>query len=590
MRDEHERVPAASARARAAGKFLAVGDEKLYVRGVTYGTFAPAGDGVPLPPKAVVDRDFAAMAARGVNAVRVYTPPPPWLLDLAGGHGLLVLAGLAWEEHVAFLDERGRARAIVDGARRVAAPLAGHPALLGFAVGNEIPASIVRWHGRRKIERFLERLCEAVKSEDPAALVTYANYPSTEYLQLPFLDFATFNVYLEEPRELDRYLARLQTLAGDKPLLVGELGLDSRRHGLHEQASAIERQVETTFAAGATGVFVFSWTDEWYRGGVPIEDWDFGLTTRQRAQKPALATVERAFRSVPFGAEREWPRASVVICSHNGAATIRDALVGAVALDYPDYELIVVDDGSSDSTGALAEEFGARVIRTANQGLSSARNTGIAAATGEIVAFLDDDAVPDRHWLRYLASAFGDTEHAGIGGPNVSLPAAGLVPQAIAHAPGGPTHVLLSDREAEHIPGCNMAFRRDALEAVRGFDPRFRVAGDDVDLCWRLQACGETLGFSAGAMVWHRRRESIRAYLRQQREYGKAEALLERKWPGRYNRPGHLTWAGRVYARTPRRSTVGIRPRVRYGRWGTGLFQSLYAAAPQTAASLALMP
>ena len=62
--------------------------------------------------------------------------------------------------------------------------------------------------------------------------------------------------------------------------------------------------------------------------------------------------------------------------------------------------------------------------------------------------------------------------------------------QCVARAPGGPTHVLLDDRVAEHVPGCNMAFRRDALLAIGGFNPVYLRAGDDVDVCWRLQAKG----------------------------------------------------------------------------------------------------
>jgi hypothetical protein len=120
-----------------------------------------------------------------------------------------------------------------------------------------------------------------------------------------------------------------------------------------------------------------------------------------------------------------------------------------------------------------------------------------------------------------------------------------------------------------------MAFRKDVLEEVGGFDERFRVAGDDVDLCWRLQKAGRTLGFSAGAVVMHRRRDSVRRYLRQQYGYGKAEALLERKWPTHYNRAGASRWSGRIYeapgAQTPRRRSM-----VRYGTWGSGLFQSIY--------------
>ena len=94
-----------------------------------------------------------------------------------------------------------------------------------------------------------------------------------------------------------------------------------------------------------------------------------------------------------------------------------------------------------------------------------------------------------------------------------------------------------------------MAFRKEALEAIGGFDPQFRVAGDDVDVCWRLQERGWTLGFSAGGGGLAPPPQTRCArYCRQQRGYGRAEALLERKWPERYNRGGHLAWAGRVYA------------------------------------------
>src|SRR5439155_1317487 len=72
-------------------------------------------------------------------------------------------------------------------------------------------------------------------------------------------------------------------------------------------------------------------------------------------------------------------------------------------------------------------------------------------------------------------------------------------------------------------------------------------AGDDVDVCWRLQERGWKLGFHPAAVVWHHRRNSVRTYWRQQIGYGRAEAMLERKWPEKYNGPGHVRWAGRLY-------------------------------------------
>ena len=575
-------------RPAVAARFFRVQQQKEFVRGVTYGTFSNGDGGVPYPDPSTVARDFSSMVATGVNAVRLYTAPPTWLLDLAHEHGLLAMVGLAWEQHVAFLDDRRVAKRIVEQVREDAAACAGHPALLCYAVGNEIPASIVRWHGSRRVERFIERLCSTVKNVDPVALVTYVNYPSTEYLQLPFLDLVAFNLYLESDEPLQAYLARLHNIAGERPLLIAELGLDSSRQGEDVQARLLERQLRATYASGCAGAFVFAWTDEWHRGGMEIEDWHFGLVDRERQPKPALFGVQRAFAQVPLPEEMDHPSISVVVCTHNGERTIGTCLDALTRLDYPDYEVIVVDDGSTDHTGAIAHTYHVRVIRTENRGLSQARNTGLSAARGEVVAFTDDDAWPDRDWLRYIAHAFSTTDHVAIGGPNLPPDSRRIVESAVAHAPGGPIHVLLSDAVAEHIPGCNMAFRREALEDVGGFDPQFRIAGDDVDICWRLQERGWTIGFSPAAVVLHQRRCSVRAYLKQQTEYGKAEALLERKWPARYNRGGHLAWAGRVYGEALR---VGRRrARIGYGTWGSNLFQSIYDRAPSTLRSLPLMP
>jgi GT2 family glycosyltransferase len=252
--------------------------------------------------------------------------------------------------------------------------------------------------------------------------------------------------------------------------------------------------------------------------------------------------------------------------------------------------VIVIDDGSTDGTGAIAAEYAVRLIGTENRGLSSARNTGLVAATGEIVAYLDSDAFPDRDWLWYLAAAFEDSNHAGIGGPNLAPSGGGRIAQCFDNAPGGPVHVLLSDLEAEHIPGCNMAFRRADLLAIGGFDPDLRIAGDDVDVCWRLQARGKTLGFSPSMMVWHHRRTTLRSYWKQQRGYGRAEALLERKWPEKYNVFGHATWSGRIYAGRAA-ATLGFRAqRVYSGTWCSAPYQSLEQSAPSFFGSLTSTP
>ena len=578
-------------RPQVKGKFIFVGDKKLYIKGVTYGTFSPNAEGELYPEPKVVEQDFVQMAAKGINSIRTYTVPPRWLLDLAYAHDLYVMVGLPWEQHICFLDNPKQLQDIEERVKAATRACAEHPALLCYSIGNEIPASIVRWYGHQRVEDFLKKLYQIVKKEDPESLVTYVNYPTTEYLQLPFVDFVCFNVYLESPDVLEAYLARLQNLAGDRPLVMAEIGLDSLRNGEELQAQTLDWQVRSTFEAGCAGCFIFAWTDEWYRGGFEIEDWDFGLTNRQRHPKPALQTVSQAFGSAPFPTDFSWPRISVAVCSYNGASTIRDTLEQLQYLDYPDYEVIVVDDGSTDGVANIAQEYDVRVIvHDKNQGLSVARNTALNAATGKIIAYIDDDAYPDPHWLKYLATAFLKGDWVGVGGPNIPPPGDGLIAECVANAPGGPVHVLLSDQEAEHIPGCNMAYWVDSLKAIEGFDPRFRAAGDDVDICWRLQDQGWKIGFSPAAVVWHHRRNSVKTYWKQQKGYGKAEALLEEKWPEKYNSLGHLSWAGRLYGRGLFQILPFQQQRIYHGTWGNALFQSLYQPGPNVLSALPTMP
>jgi GT2 family glycosyltransferase len=582
---------ATQARLEAKGKFLLVGDEKLYVKGATYGAFRPNDKGQEYQDLLRIDSDFAQMAANGFNAVRIpHTTPPRSLLDTASRHGLRVMVGLSAEQFVGYLIDRKKAPDDIEEAVRARVrSVAGHPALLCYAIGNEIPAPVARWLGPRRVERYLYKIYRVIKQTDPCGLVTYVNYPSTEYLDLPFLDLVSFNVYLESEERLKAYLARLQNIAGDRPLIMSEVGLDGLRNGESTQAEVLGWQIRATFASGCAGAFVFSWTDEWHRAGAEVDDWEFGITRRDRTPKPALPVIRRAFSELPFPADFCWPRISVVVCSCNGSQTIGECLQAICKIRYPNFEVLVIDDGSKDNTAAIAAQYDVKLIRTPNHGLSHARNVGWQAASGEIVAYIDDDAYPDADWLTFLAHTFRTGDYAGVGGPNIPPAEDGPIAACVANSPGGPRHVLLTDIEAEHIPGCNMAFRRSALEAVGGFDVQFRVAGDDVDICWRLQEHGWKLGFSPAAQVWHHRRNSLRAYWRQQSGYGKAEALLEKKWPEKYNCAGHLTWQGRVYSSGGTR-TLGSTMRIHYGQWGIAPFQSLYETGSGHFRSLFMMP
>jgi GT2 family glycosyltransferase/DNA-binding beta-propeller fold protein YncE len=579
------KTPAASsARIVTDGKFLrlppspnAATGERFLVKGVTYGTFAPDAQGYQFPPLPQVAADFRQMASLGINTVRTYTPPRRELLDAAAAEGLRVMVGLPWSQHVAFLDDRSLRRTIRRDLAAKVAELGDHPAIVAFALGNEIPSGVVRWHGRVRVERFLRNLYEEAKRASPESLFTYVNFPPTEFLDLSFFDICAFNVYLHREPELRAYLVRLQHIAGQKPLLLAEAGADSVREGETGQAEITAMHVRAAFEEGACGAVAFAWTDEWWRGGHPVDDWKFGLVDCERRPKLAAEAVAAAFRDAPFSKERQrtWPRVSVVICAYNAADTLEDNLRSLEALTYPDYEVILVNDGSRDKTTEIVKPFArVRVIDTPNAGLSAARNVGLAEATGDIVAYTDADTRVDRDWLTFLVQPFLNSDVVGSGGPNIVPPDDPPMAQCIARAPGGPTHVLLDDRTAEHVPGCNMAFRRDALLAIGGFNPIYLRAGDDVDVCWRMQARGWKIGFASAALVWHHHRSSVKAYYRQQVGYGEGETWLMAHHPDKFL-DGRMLWRGRIYSPLPFvRSLWGTK--INAGVWGTAAFPSVY--------------
>ncbi len=565
----------ATDRVRVDGKFFSRGDKRLLVRGVTYGPFAQNTASEPFPDKGKVLRDFTLMKEIGVNALRLYDFPPEWLLDLADENAMLLLPGIPWSQHVCFLDDRKIQREARERVRVAALLARAHPCLLGCVIGNEISPHIVRWYGPARVNRFLKDLMNVAKDNDPEGLVTYANFPPTEYLDLSSFDFTTFNIYLHQLADFRRYVNHLQIMTGDKPLLLGELGMDTMRHGEEEQATFLAGHLCEATLMGVAGNFVFSWTDEWHTGGHQIEDWAFGITRADRSPKPACSAVGKVFTVRSSALLRTAPRVSVVVCSYNRGAALEECLRSLVLLDYPDYEVILVDDGSTDNTREIAGKFPAvRVIHQSNQGLSAARNAGLHAATGSIIAYTDSDCFVDVNWLTHLVHQLEATDAVAVGGPNLA-PDDGCAAACVAASPGQPVQVLESNTIAEHIPGCNMAFRREALMAINGFNPRYRKAGDDVDICWRLQQDGKWITFAPGAFVWHHRRQSPGAYLRQQAGYGEAEGLLWFDHPDRFNARGESMWRGRIYGAAGEDLRFG-RPVINHGVWGTGLFQTIY--------------
>jgi len=219
-------------------------------------------------------------------------------------------------------------------------------------------------------------------------------------------------------------------------------------------------------------------------------------------------------------------KASVVIPVYNGAATLGDCLraLQSQLMSKDCFEVIVVDDGSSDATSEVAESFGVRCVRQPNGGAPSARNAGIRAATGRWIAFTDADCVPSRHWLAKLLKR--------VEAPDGSARAFGAAGTISGHASETPaarfvdlTRGLDAERHLLHprfpfAPSANVMYRREDLVAAGGFDERYATY-DACDLHQRMRGRSSLpFIFEPGALVLHSHRPSWKAYWRQQCGYG----------------------------------------------------------------------
>lgn len=204
---------------------------------------------------------------------------------------------------------------------------------------------------------------------------------------------------------------------------------------------------------------------------------------------------------------------SVVIVSRNRPAALARCLTAVAQLDHPAFEIVVVADG--DAVAGLDPRWQGR-IKTAvcdQANISVARNIGIGLAAGDIIAFIDDDAVPEPMWLGHLAAPFADAGVAAAGGlvrgrNGISVQWSGRTVDAAARtrplpATAGPLAVAQRQGHALKTEGTNMAFRRGVLLALGGFDPAFRFYLDETDVNLRLAATGATAVFVPLAEVHH---------------------------------------------------------------------------------------
>jgi glycosyltransferase involved in cell wall biosynthesis len=552
-----------------SGKFFDRAGVKFFLKAIRFGDSSSTGT---FEDKIAVGTLLRGFRAAHTTAVVVDEYEAESILDLVAQADLFAIVELELQPEELF-SRRAVRHAIVRLRKRVA-DLRYYPGVIGYLLHCALDADELRSRGIEIARTRLSRMVSAVRSVDANGMVGVKHQAGTLGLTLTDEDFLYALIPPLAPDELRSSVIRLHNLAQARPVVL-EFG---------DATPNYDDLVACAFGLGAAGVVM-------QRG--PIDN--------PRSTRPADGSLSlkilRVSEFLPFLALNGscppqpvlTPKVSVVICAYNAERTMRACMESVRRLDYPNFEVIIVDDGSRDATPQIAADYPEfRLIRQPNKGLSVARNVGLHAALGEIIAYTDSDCVVDPHWLTFMVSAMVEGELDGCGGPNYAPHEEGRIEGCVAASPGAPCHVLIGDDRAEHLAGCNMVFRKAALEDVGGFDPQFTAAGDDVDICWRLIDEGYVLGYCPSAFVWHFRRNTVKAYYGQQRGYGKAEAMLFFKYPERFNVLGQVKWRGTIpgIARTlpgGRRSRVGW---VRGAQWFERVDEmtlTVFAVAPMTA-------
>lgn len=230
------------------------------------------------------------------------------------------------------------------------------------------------------------------------------------------------------------------------------------------------------------------------------------------------------------------PTFSLIIPTYQRPDQLSTCLEALTQLDYPRdrFEVIVVDDGSETPVdkvvAAFMDELTVLIIRQANAGPATARNTGVACARGQFLAFTDDDCLPAENWLRTLAARFVVTPTDAIAGQTLNA----LPDNPYATASQLLLSFLFTYHNADPDQACfcttsNLALPADAFRALNGFDPTFLVpGGEDYQFCTRWLSRGYRLRYAPEAVVYHTHLLNLRSFWQQHFHYGRGAFHLRR--------------------------------------------------------------
>lgn len=244
-----------------------------------------------------------------------------------------------------------------------------------------------------------------------------------------------------------------------------------------------------------------------------------------------------------------WPGVTVVVAARNAGGTIDRCLASLAALDYPEVEVIVVDDGSSDDTAVRARATGVTVLETGGRCPSVARNIGVARARHEIVAFCDSDCLVTEGWLKALVDVLRRRKAASAGGPQTNVFPDGIDTDArdmdaffsLASVVSDYARQDDEEREVEHNASCNSAYIKHAFLEAGGFTEDM-YPGEDVDLDFKLRRLGYRCWYAPAARVYHLRPGTTAWFADMMRRYGRVQRELVERY-GRFRPLHYLPYA-----------------------------------------------
>ncbi len=219
---------------------------------------------------------------------------------------------------------------------------------------------------------------------------------------------------------------------------------------------------------------------------------------------------------------------------------IREAVPHHLALDYPDFELLIFPDSVSDDelNDPLFSDDRIRIIPSGETGPAEKRDMSMQHASGDIFAFIDDDAWPRRDWLKNAVKILEDEEVGAVGGPAVTAPNDPLLLQASGKTlesfmcSGKYTYRYIPGeaREDDDIPSVNLIVKREVFEQIGGFDSNF-YPGEDTKLCMDIVNIGKKLLYDPEVLVYHHRRKMFKGHLKQITNYAKHRGFFAKRLP-----------------------------------------------------------